>query len=81
MDPDVIPSPGNLQESIRNQSNSVEWLNPTRSDRIRYRIDGPGYVFVINENLMDQIVNEVYFVISQNASLIFLFIKKCQIHA
>jgi hypothetical protein len=25
-----------------NQSNSVVWLNPTRYDRIRYRIDEPG---------------------------------------
>jgi hypothetical protein len=31
----MIPSPGN-------QPYSVGWLDPTRSDQIRYRIDGPG---------------------------------------
>jgi hypothetical protein len=41
MDPDVILSPGSQPENNRNQLDSVGWLDSIRSDRVRYRIDGP----------------------------------------
>jgi hypothetical protein len=58
----VVPSPRNQREINRNQPDSVEWLDPTRSDRIRYRVDGPG------KNTVHRIVGKVAYTM-QNQDL------------
>jgi hypothetical protein len=62
MDPDVIPSLRNLSKSNRNQSNSVEWLDLTRSNRIRYRIDGPEYrtIFELDYAQQTELLDELH---------------------
>jgi hypothetical protein len=38
----MIPSHGNQPETNRKPPDFVVWLDPTRSNQIRYRIVGPG---------------------------------------
>jgi hypothetical protein len=38
----MIQSYGNQPETNQKLPDFVGWLDPTRSDQIRYRIDGPG---------------------------------------